>query len=152
MRDYTANVSMAKRGMDKHRYLELKHICRQYGKYVSEEQALQEAIVGGFNSFELTGMPHGTDITDPTARRVVQLEKRRERLSARINAIEQAAQAVDAYMAPYLIRNVTEGVPWEYLDVACARRTFYDARRAFFDAFDKKMEELDCTEMEAWRQ
>lgn len=65
-------------------------------------------------------------------------EKKREAMSgsclrnADIKQIEQAAMESDMNIYPYILRNLTEGIPYEYMDVPCGRRQFYEARRAFF--------------------
>jgi len=51
--------------------------------------------------------------------------------------IEQAALLADSEIAPYILRNVTQGVPFHALMVPCGRRQFYEKRRRFFVELDK---------------
>lgn len=46
--------------------------------------------------------------------------------------IENAAKETDEQLYKYIIKNVTEGVPYEVLNVPCGRRQFYDKRKLFF--------------------
>lgn len=49
-----------------------------------------------------------------------------------VELIEQTAIAADANIYQYILKNVTEGIPYEYMNVPCGRRQFYEARRMFF--------------------
>lgn len=46
--------------------------------------------------------------------------------------IDQTAMEADAEIYPWILKNVTSGVPYEYMDVPMGRRKFYEARRYFF--------------------
>lgn len=46
--------------------------------------------------------------------------------------IEDAARETDAANQEAILRNVTEGVPYEHLQTYCGRRQFYELRRRFF--------------------
>jgi hypothetical protein len=35
-------------------------------------------------------------------------------------------------LSGYIIKNVVDGTPYEYFDVPCGRRQFYELRRVFF--------------------
>lgn len=55
-----------------------------------------------------------------------------------IEQIEQSAMEADGDIYGYLLKNVTEGIPYEYMDVPCGRRQFYEARRTFFILLARK--------------
>lgn len=65
-------------------------------------------------------------------------EKRREAIEGNalrrtdLELIEQSAVEADPDIFPYILKNVTEGIPYEYMDVPCGRKQFYEARRVFF--------------------
>ena len=49
-----------------------------------------------------------------------------------IELIERTAIMADGGIYPYILKNVTEKIPYEYMNVPCGRRQFYEARRIFF--------------------
>lgn len=51
---------------------------------------------------------------------------------AAFDLIERTASKVAGKDALWLIKNVTQGIAWEYMPVSCGRRKFYDMRRMFF--------------------
>lgn len=55
-----------------------------------------------------------------------------------IDLIEQTAIMADRDIYPYILKNVTEKIPYEYMDVPCGRRKFYEARRIFFSLLAEK--------------
>lgn len=69
--------------ISRYAYAELRAFCRQYG-----EKKSRAAALAGVSSPILTGMPHGSDISDPVTRAV----ERRERLLADCAMIERAAE------------------------------------------------------------
>lgn len=52
--------------------------------------------------------------------------------------IEQASREAEPNICQYILKNVTQGVPYEYMDVPCGRRQFYEQRRKFFYLLSKK--------------
>lgn len=46
--------------------------------------------------------------------------------------IEDTAAAVDKTIGTYIMKNVTEGIPFEYMHVPCGRNQFYKMREDFF--------------------
>jgi len=111
-------------GISKELYNELRWFCLQYPAKVKRLNTLRN----GFNDFRLSDVPQGTDVSKPTEKRALRALRIRED----IEAIEQAAIMVDAELYQYILRNVTEGVRFEELDVPCGRRQFFEARRVFF--------------------
>lgn len=53
-------------------------------------------------------------------------------LQTDIELIEQTAMEADADIYQWLIKNVTEGIPYEWLNVPRGRKQFYESRRYFF--------------------
>lgn len=63
----------------------------------------------------------------------MQYQKKREQgKKADCELIEETAKRVDEGIALYIIKNVTEGIPFEHMPVPCARSTFYRKRQEFF--------------------
>ena len=115
-------------GIQKDRYLELLHFCRQYMDWKREASSLV-----GIRGQDMDGMPHGNGVGDPVARAA----ERRERLLERIALIDRCAQSVDGgewYRS--LILNVCLGRPYGQINPilfpTSKRSDFFRARRAFF--------------------
>lgn len=59
-------------------------------------------------------------------------EKKEKGKKADCELIEEAAKGVGEWIAPYIIKNVTEGIPFEHMPVPCGRNQFYEKRKEFF--------------------
>ena len=105
------------------RYRELKYFCRQYREKQSQLRSITELSSPSFG-----GCGGGNKISDRTADtacKKVQLQKELE-------AIEQSAMEADGDIYQYIISNVVDGVPYEYLGVPCSWSTFRRRKRKFF--------------------
>lgn len=110
------NISRAK-------YNELKYFCMQY------EEKKQELHRGyGLGAVINDGMPKGNMSGNPVERTAIH----NAMLQTDIELIEQTAMEADADIYQWLIKSVTEGIPYEYMDVPLSRTKFYDSRRYFF--------------------
>ena len=49
-----------------------------------------------------------------------------------IQLIEKTARKASPEIYKWILRNVTEGTPYEWMDVPVGRRQFYEYRRYFF--------------------
>jgi hypothetical protein len=114
--------------ISKWRYKELQGFCNQYPE---KKQKLAELHC--LKSPPFSDMPHGSGVTDPTARQGEQAAK----LSADCELIEQTAIAVLPEASQQLIKAVTDDTyrfkPTERVDWA----DFYNARRHFFYLLSK---------------
>lgn len=109
--------------ISKNKYRELKYFCLQY-----KEKKDRLKSMCHISAVQITGMPHGSSISNPTATQgegIAQLKKD-------IEVIEQTAIEVSSEFYQYILENVTKDVPWEYLDIPMSRRSFYRLRRKFF--------------------
>lgn len=110
------NISRAK-------YNELKYFCMQY------EEKKQELHRGyGLGAVINDGMPKGNMPGNPVECTAIH----NAMLQTDIELIEQTAMEADADIYQWLIKSVTEGIPYEYMDVPLSRTKFYDSRRYFF--------------------
>ena len=82
----------------------------------------------GIDGFSQDGMPRGTSSSNPTEKKALRIAQ----LKRDTELIEQTAMEADAEIYPWILKNVTSGVPYEYMDVPMGRRKFYEARRYFF--------------------
>lgn len=104
-------------------YKELLAFCRQYEAKKTKAADLLYKTTGN-----LTGMPRGSNRSDPVCASAVQ----RDRLLKDCEMIEQAAIEADADEHQALIKNVTQGAPYESCGFRGARATFFRRRRKFF--------------------
>lgn len=116
-------LKLDKYGISKSEYEELKAFCRRYDEKRAEAADLLYRTTG-----KLTGMPRGSNTSDPVCASVLQ----RDRLLHDCEMIEQAAIAASAELYPYILRNVTRSEGITTLNPPCGRRQFYEARRRFF--------------------
>lgn len=119
---------------NKHRFAELLHFALQYNylKMRIHDEILQSA--------EQDGMPHGSQVGNPTAQAAIRIDE----LSSKIHAIEKAAKlcAADEGLQKAVLYAAThENVSFERLKarglVQYERDAFYIARRRFYYELDK---------------
>lgn len=103
------------------KYRELRSFCLQYSEKKKEIQY-------GLNSVVADGMPRGNMTSNPTEARAL----RNEMLRKDMELIEQTAIEADSSLYQFILKNVTEGMAYEYMDVPADRKDFYAARRVFF--------------------
>lgn len=105
------------------RYNELKYFCIQY-----EEKKRELHKSYGLGAVVNDGMPKGNIPGNPTERAAI----RNVMLQRDIELIEQTAMEADSEIYRWLIKNVTEEISYEWLNVPIGRRQFYESRRYFF--------------------
>ncbi len=109
-------------------YRELRNFCLQYDEKLAR---LNDAY--SLKSPNLSGMPHGSGISDPTARAAELCEKYKED----IDLIEKTAKEVDLELAPFILKNVTSEKcpPWVLktrYGMEAGERQFNQKRRQFY--------------------
>ena len=110
------NISRAK-------YNELKYFCMQYEE---KKQKLNRSY--GIGAVVNDGMPKGNLPGNPVERTAIQ----NAILQKDIELIEQTVIEADPEIYQWILKNVTQGIPYEWLDVPKARKQFYESRRYFF--------------------
>lgn len=123
-------------GLDKHRYLELVHFCRQYDQ-------MKKRIRYGLKAVSNDGMPHGYEVGRPTEQAAI----RNHAAELYCGLIESAAYAAmkglpdTCYHA--LMICVTQGIPYRLLpEVPLTQKDFYARRRLFFGILNTRRAEL----------
>lgn len=115
--------------IDKHRHYELKHFCLQYPSWKKAYLALD---CGNLRSSMSEWMPSTKTPSDPTGNCVMLRDAYRNRMQM----IEDAAKSTDEYLYEYILKAVTEGLSYTYLQtvlgIPCSRDTYYDRYRKFF--------------------
>lgn len=119
--------------VDKNRYYELKYFCLQYPLW---KRAYEDLDGVSTSSFELVRTSDGM-LRDYVA---LCAEERSLYLD-RMCVIEKAARDADPYLASYILKAVTEGHSYTYLEtvleIPCSRDTYYDRYRRFFWLLDQ---------------
>ena len=121
------DLELAKYGISKWKYRELLYFCMQY-------QEKRHMINYGLGAVNQDGMPKGNKTSDLTGGNAIS----NVQLQSDVEVIEQTAIQTDADLYPYILKNVTEGIAYEYMDIPCGRRAFYEMRKLFFYYLSKK--------------
>ena len=117
------DMKLSDHNITRDKYNELKYFCLQYWQ---KKQEIDRNY--GIDSFSQDGMPRGTSSSNPTEKKALRIAQ----LKRDTELIEQTAMEADAEIYPWILKNVTSGVPYEYMDVPMGRKKFYEARRYFF--------------------
>ena len=111
--------------ISRHRYYELKHFCLQYPEFKKIYNNLCGKIPGGI-----------IQISNDDVVRVDQSAEVRQRYLNKITMIENTAKMLDPVLGEYILKGVTEGLPYTYFrmreDIPCCKDVYYDLYRKFF--------------------
>ncbi len=111
-------------GISKFAYRELSNFCLQYEDKKNKINDLHNS----YKSPQVTGMPHGTTVGNPTEQAAIKAEQ----LSRDIDLINETVREAGNGVSESLLKNVTQGIQYDYMDVPCGRYQFYKKRRKFF--------------------
>ena len=121
--------------INRERYYELKHFCRQYpiwkkAYYSLDGLSRRPADLERFNNPGRVG--------DPTVRCV----EARDAYARKIEMVERCAKEASPELAKYILSYVTEGYGYSVLkvrdNIPCGKDMFYDAARKFFWLLSKE--------------
>lgn len=130
----TRNVTWEDYGISKNRYRELKAFCLQYDEK-------KRKIERGTKPMRYDGMPGGgltseSPVETQAIRNAMYLDD--------IRMIEEAAIRTNPVIWKYLLRSVTQDMPYEYIEydeelgkIPIGRNDFYGERRKFFSILDE---------------
>lgn len=117
-------------GISRRRYRELKYFCMQYHE---KKEAIKNSL--GTSALNYSNVPGGKGgFHSNTESQAIKIDK----LSDDVRLIEDTINEADSTIYKQLLDNITECVPYEYLNVPCGRRQFYRARRKFFYLLSQK--------------
>lgn len=120
--------------IERERYYELKHFCRQYPIWKEAYNAL-DSLSQRPTDLELFNKPGQQ--SDPTAR----CAEAREFYSKRMEMVEQCAHKTDPQLYQYIMSYATKGDAYSVLKmrdhVPCCRDVFYETVRKFFWLLNK---------------
>lgn len=116
------------------RQYELKYFCRQYPFWKRRYAEIQESLI----SRSYYDMPPNDNVSDATSEKAIASMFYAER----IRLIESSVMEADEYLYEYLLKGVTEGYSYNYLQtvfgIPCGKDMYYDRYRRFFWILDKK--------------
>ena len=124
------DIQLKKYNISPARYRELKYFCLQY----EEWKAILNSDASALKAVHISDMPGAHEISDST----VAIALKRAEVSEKCSLVEQSAIEAAPEIYEYIIKNVTQGILYEYMSVPCGRRQFYTARRKFFYILSKK--------------
>ena len=121
--------------ISKHRYLELKHFCLQYKEWINEYEAIANYPNRTIDILsDYSGMSRESFV-EKQAIKAMELGKK-------IDLIKSVAYDADEYLGYYILKAVTEDLPFTYLqskmEIPCGRDMYYDRYRRFFWLLDKE--------------
>jgi hypothetical protein len=117
------NLNLHKYQIDDDRYNELFYFCKRYQSRQAEINSLY-----GLTAISMDGMPKGNKVGSQTENKALKIDK----LKRENELIEKIAYEVNPEIYQYIIKNVTQGISYQYLGVPCGRRQFYQYRRLFY--------------------
>ena len=128
-------ISEKKYGINKHRFLELKHHCLQYQDWRRELANMQDTVKAIQYGKEGKGSPSIGSATESLAIRRIELEEK-------CKTIEQTEADPELYQ--YILEGVTtDYATYRYLKdakkIPCGKDMYYDRRRKFFYLLSKKV-------------
>ena len=129
-------LNSRKYDISKHRFLELYHHCLQYNEWKDELKYQTDTV----KSIQISDMPHGTTVGDPTSNLAV----RRAKLDEQCKLLEDTAKEADAELWEYILKGATnEDASYKYLklimNIPCGKNYYYEKRRKFFFLLSKKI-------------
>lgn len=132
MNNQRATISQKnKYWIPKFRYLELKNWCLQYPDWKKDLASISELKTHS------QIFPSG-NFSDSTLATVLM----RDKFLVNITLLEDIAKQADDFLAPWIIKGVTENISYDYLhlklDMPTSRDTYYDRYRRFFWLLDQK--------------
>ena len=123
------DLSLDQYGIDKHRYRELYNFCLQYPKWLEELKKDPDT----YRSPDLTEPPGGSGTSDPTGN----IGTKRADMSLSLEKIEQAAIWATPELYKYLLKHVTQDIPYTLLGIPCGANQFRLIRHRFYWYLDQ---------------
>lgn len=113
--------------IEKHRFYELKHFCRQYRYWKKVVAQIDGAAKVSYNP-----KVSKSGYNDPTPRAAFM----RELYESKIKLLERIADETDPVISSYILKGVTEGKSYDIINanetIPCSRDEYYKLYRKFF--------------------
>ena len=126
------DTNLLEYGISEYAYREMLYFCMQYGEKKEELGRIYSVSSVRYDRQKVKG--GRSDVVFEKAVKAVMLKEE-------IDMIETSAREADEFLWERIIDNVCFQVPYEYLDIACGRRQFYNKRKLFFVKLHKYMDE-----------
>lgn len=123
--------------ISKQKFLTARHFCLQYNEWRDEYRVLAGGGISGISS---DGMPHGSNVSNPTELKAVRMAE----LSKKISLVECTALEAGEDIAEWVLKGVTsEDASFNYLKTVmglpCEKDMYYDRRRKFYWLISQKI-------------
>lgn len=122
-------------GISRNRYRELSNFCLQYREFIEEKNDCY-----GLNGSAASGMPHGSGVSDHTARKA----ERAYIYSEKVDMIEDSSKESSGLLYPWILRAVTDDLTYGELNPPFPVNVFNYCRIQFFCILDKKSLDKDA--------
>jgi len=109
--------------LNKFKRKELLYFCLQYNDWINQIKDIEYGITAA----KIDGMPKNKNISKPTE----ELAIKKTELLQKCNIVEQSAKEANPEIYKELLKNVTQNIPYERLDVSYSRRQFYRIKNEF---------------------
>ena len=113
-----------------------KYYAMRYNEFLDEYNSLKDSV----SSMNLDGMPHGTNVGNPTERLAI----RRNFLEQRMEAIENTAKDIDSKNYRFILRYATQGTSYEYMNTCgglyMSKSTFHRKLNRFYELLADRLE------------
>ena len=120
----------------KYRYYELKYFCLQYPEWRKRYSEVDLLASPSMNR----RVSDTNNIPDIVAKKAIE----KGRYANLMKQVEQAAISADSDIYQYIIKGVTEGMSYTYMEaylrIPCSKDTYYDRYRKFFWLLDQTHE------------
>ena len=118
--------------IEKHRYYELRHFCRQYDIWRRSAAALSYYGESP-TAMEMLGKRKDVKISDPVAEVAAARESFLRRMELVDDALDKACEYAPG-VRKYLFKGVTTGLSYNDMapEVPCGKEMYYDIFRKFF--------------------
>lgn len=134
---YRIPTPRSKYYIPKHEFIEVRHFCYRYQDMLEEQRIL---IMSGVKAITYDGMPHGSNVHDPTEEAGIRLAD----IGRNIRVIENTAEEIGGSLYKWLLKGVTvEGMTYYRLkmqhNIPCSEMTYRRMRQRFYHRLSKKM-------------
>lgn len=123
------DMKLSDHNISRDKYNELKYFCLQYWQ---KKQEIDRNY--GIDGFSQDGMPRGTSSSNPTEKKALRIAQ----LKRDTDLIEQTAMEADTEIYPWILKNVTSGVPYDTWMCLWGERNFMRQEGTFFSFWHKK--------------
>ncbi len=127
------DTSLVEYGISEYAYREMIYFCMQYGEKKEKLNDLYSIKAINYDKAVVDGGAAYDGVFDKAQKAAI--------IKSDVEIIEKAASEAASDIKDRLIDNVCYEIPFEYMDVPCGRRQFYDKRKLFFIILNRYLNE-----------